>query len=214
MSTTQPEALRCADALEELDKQLSFTCFVRLHGEAAAELRRLHAYAVELESQVIADCMDGGAGGVSALMGAANAGGKPVAYVDGDHAMRRVLWEPHQAAFDLPVGTKLYTHPSPPEGMAGWTTLPGQLPEPGMPVLLDIGKKFPIRAVWVAKHTVPAHDEADGDWVEYDEATDEVYCPEGWYEWNEHEETHWSVNAAPVAWCELPPLASEAKESK
>lgn len=37
---TQPEALRLADALEELDVQFSRT---GLCGEAAAELRRLHA---------------------------------------------------------------------------------------------------------------------------------------------------------------------------
>lgn len=36
---------------------------------------------------------------------------EPVAYVDGDEAHRRILWEPSQAAFDLAVGTKLYTHP-------------------------------------------------------------------------------------------------------
>lgn len=39
--------------------------------------------------------------------------GEPVAYVDGDEAYRRILWEPSQAAFDLAVGTKLYTHPAP-----------------------------------------------------------------------------------------------------
>lgn len=37
----------------------------------------------------------------------------PIAYVDGDDAMRRILWEPTQAAFDIPVGTKLYTQPTP-----------------------------------------------------------------------------------------------------
>lgn len=36
---------------------------------------------------------------------------EPVAYVDGDEAHRRILWEPSQAAFDLAVGTKIYTHP-------------------------------------------------------------------------------------------------------
>jgi hypothetical protein len=100
-------------------------------------------------------------------------------------------------------------HPSPPEGMVGgWTQLPGQLPEPGMPVLLDIGKKFPIRAMWAAKHTVEAHYEADPDWTEYDEATDQHYCPQGWYEWNEHEEVHWAVSATPRAWAQMPPPPS------
>ena len=94
---------------------------------------------------------------------------------------------------------------APPTAQAeGWTKLPGQLPEPGMPVLLDIGKKYPIRALWAAKHTVEAADD-DTDWAEYDEATETYYCPEGWYEWNEHEEIHWAVTETPRAWAPLPP---------
>lgn len=38
---------------------------------------------------------------------------EPVAYVDGDDSLRRILWEPDQAAFNLPVGTKLYPAPQP-----------------------------------------------------------------------------------------------------
>lgn len=90
----------------------------------------------------------------------------------------------------------------------GWVNLPGQLPEPGKPVLLDIGKKYPIRAMWAAKHTVEAGDD-DTDWGEYDEATDTYYCPEGWYEWNEHEEVHWRVTGNAVSWCELPPSSAK-----
>lgn len=92
----------------------------------------------------------------------------------------------------------------------GWVNLPGQLPEPGKPVLLDIGKKHPIRAMWAAKHTVEAHDEADADWGEYDEAADTLYCPEGWYEWNDHEEVHWAVTETPRAWRELPAVPGHA----
>ena len=85
--------------------------------------------------------------------------------------------------------------------------MPGALPEPGTPVLLDIGKKYPIRAMWAAKHTVEAADD-DTDWAEYDEATETYYCPEGWYEWNEFEETHWAVDEIPSAWTPLPPTTS------
>ena len=93
---------------------------------------------------------------------------------------------------------------APPTAQAeGWTTLPGQMPEPNTPVLLDIGKKFPIRALWAEKHTVRVGNDVD-DWGEYDEETDEYYCPEGWYEWNEHEEVHWAVDETPRAWRELP----------
>lgn len=39
-------------------------------------------------------------------------------------------------------------------GATTWMPLPGTLPEPGKPVLPDIGKKTPIRAMGAAKHTV------------------------------------------------------------
>ena len=102
----------------------------------------------------------------------------------------------------------LYTHPSSPEGMAGgWIALPGTLPKPGTPVLLDIGKKYPIRAMWAAKHTVQAADD-DTDWGEYVEEDDMYYAPEGWYEWNEYEEIHWAVGTTPCAWAPLTPTTT------
>ena len=101
---------------------------------------------------------------------------------------------------------------APPTAQAeGWTKLPGQLPEPGMPVLLDIGKKYPIRAMWAAKHTVQAADD-DTDWGEYVEADDMYYAPEGWYEWNQCEENHWRVTETPRAWMPLPPTSAEGVE--
>lgn len=140
---------------------------------------------------------------------AAGAGSEPVAtiksWTNGSY------WRNYNVVFhrdDLPVGTDLYTHPSPPEGMeGGWIALPGALPEPGTPVLLDIGKKYPIRAMWAAKHTVQAADD-DTDWGEYVEADDMYYAPEGWYEWNECEDNHWRVTETPRAWAPLPPTTS------
>ena len=93
----------------------------------------------------------------------------------------------------------------------GWTKLPGQLPEPGMPVLLDIGKEYPIRAMWAAKHTVQAADD-DTDWGEYVEEDDMYYAPEGWYEWNQCEDNHWRVTETPRAWMPLPPTSAEGVE--
>ena len=101
---------------------------------------------------------------------------------------------------------------APPTAQAGgWTRLPGALPEPGTPVLLDIGKKYPIRAMWAAKHTVQAADD-DTDWGEYVEADDMYYAPEGWYEWNQCEDNHWRVTETPRAWMPLPPTSAEGVE--
>ena len=86
---------------------------------------------------------------------------------------------------------------------ASWISVDARLPEPNTPVLLDIGKKFTIRALWAEKHTVRVGTDVD-DCGEYDEETDEYYCPEGWYEWNEHEDVHWAVSETPRAWSELP----------
>ena len=98
---------------------------------------------------------------------------------------------------------------APPTAQAeGWTKLPGTLPKPGTPVLLDIGKEFPIRAMWAAKFTLPVSLEDYSGFGEHDERTDEWYCPEGWYEWNEHEEIHWRVTETPRAWAPLPPTTS------
>ena len=85
-----------------------------------------------------------------------------------------------------------------------WVPVGDRLPESGTPVLLDIGEQFPVRAMWAAKHTVEAGLECPEDWGDYDEATDIWYAPEGWYEWNRHEETHWRVTAPALAWMPLP----------
>ena len=56
--STQPKALRLADALDELDRQFSRN---GLCGDAAAELRRLHE-ALETEQEPVAWITDGGKG--------------------------------------------------------------------------------------------------------------------------------------------------------
>ena len=94
---------------------------------------------------------------------------------------------------------------------AGWVSLPGALPKPRTPVLLDIGKKYPIRAQWAPKGYLEST--GDGDFGEYNEASDTYYWPEGWYEWNQHEETHWAVSETPRAWQPLPPSPTMDGES-
>jgi hypothetical protein len=54
MTDTQPEALRLADELDAVPETGADPQTIQ---EAAAELRRLHAYCQELESHLILDCM-------------------------------------------------------------------------------------------------------------------------------------------------------------
>ena len=105
-------------------------------------------------------------------------------------------------AHAIRAGAEIAAAPKLPQG-DGWIPVGEQLPESGKPVLLDIGKKYPIRAMWAARFTLEADDE-DPDWGEWNEDGDMYYCPEGWYEWNEHEETHWRVSVEPLRWMPLP----------
>ena len=86
-----------------------------------------------------------------------------------------------------------------------WTSTTDRMPPNSAPVLADIEEKYPIRALWVAKFSeeIGASD-FDGD-EDYDETTDTSYWPEGWYEWNHYEETHWRVDAPVRYWAALPP---------
>ena len=97
---------------------------------------------------------------------------------------------------------QLYT--APPAPTEQWVSVAERLPEPGNPVLLDIGKRTPIRAMWAAKHTVEVAADDESDFGEYDEERDAYYCPEGWYEWNQNEEVHWAVAETALHWQPMP----------
>ena len=83
-----------------------------------------------------------------------------------------------------------------------WTLTADKMPKPCTNVLAYNGKKQPIRAMWVPAKTL--EDGGDGDFGEYDEATDQTYWPEGWYETNAYEETHWLVDGHVTHWMSLP----------
>ena len=94
-----------------------------------------------------------------------------------------------------------------PDGWYKWHKVYDRLPEAGKPVIAfvnpnEYGKKRSIRAMWTPAKTLEQHPDADGG--EYDEATDEYYCKEGWYETNEYEEVHWNVSGVVTHWTELP----------
>lgn len=72
------------------------------------------------------------------------------------------------------------------------------------------GSKIPMRALWADKFSLGVSAEQDPEWGEYCEEKDEYFCPAGWYEMNQHEESHWRVDGSVVAWCELPSLVAGA----
>jgi hypothetical protein len=79
------------------------------------------------------------------------------------------------------------------------------------PVLVTDGKDV-FRAVYVPERSISTDDLSfEGD-TDFYEATDKEYWPEGWYEWNEAEETHWSLGLKITHWMSLPPLP--AKEAQ
>ena len=202
MTTRQPEALRLAEILEG-GYSLAWL-YERGGYGVSAELRTQQARITDLEAQLEAI----GAGGVSGpLIGQPQAmpdlsqlterGAKAWAGVDAQGLREGFTAADMATAAAQGFGAGVAS-------AASWISVDERLPEPGNPVLLDIGKKYPIRALWAAKNTVRVGTDVD-DWGEYDEETDEYYCPEGWYEWNEHEEVHWAVSETPRAWRELPP---------
>ena len=77
-----------------------------------------------------------GAGGVSALMGAAKAGSEPVATVFTMEALTPGGGVKYHATIHkpLPAGTKLYAAPQPALS-AGWVSVDERLPEPNIEVL-------------------------------------------------------------------------------
>ena len=96
-----------------------------------------------------------------------------------------------------------------------WIPVEDGLPESGKPVLAAVGKKV-LRAAHAAKFALSEEDWGwwnDGEGADYNEANDTTYWPEGWYEWNEYEETHWAVSDHPVThWMQMPETPNVAIE--
>lgn len=91
-----------------------------------------------------------------------------------------------------------------------WVKVDDRLPEPGIPVivyvpLLPYGDMprcgLRLRAQYSDGHSMESDGEED---AEYDEVADIYYCPKGWYETNEFEETHWRISGEVTHWMPLP----------
>lgn len=89
-----------------------------------------------------------------------------------------------------------------------WVKCSDQMPPPGIPVLAyyvnEYDKERRIRAQYVPEKFRSTEEMDFDEGAEYDDVTDQYYWPAGWYEWNEHEETHWAVSDPVTHWMRLP----------
>ena len=92
------------------------------------------------------------------------------------------------------------------EAPSNWISV-DEPPKTNVPVLAALelanGRSMVIRAQYAAPKTLAVHDECEY-FGEYDDATDQTWCPAGWYETNLHEEIHWAVEGKVLRWQPLP----------
>lgn len=93
---------------------------------------------------------------------------------------------------------------------AAWQPIESGLPEAGRNVLAffryaSTGKGRRVRAMYAPHLSLSEDDWGDfqGD-TDYSDETDLTYWPEGWYETNECEETHWKLTEEVTHWLPLP----------
>jgi hypothetical protein len=96
------------------------------------------------------------------------------------------------------------------EAWLNWIPVTERMPAPNTPVLVLATRSNLsfcwMRAVWVPKYFhEDIHFECEGD-LDWSEDGERAYWPEGWYEWNNHEETHWLIDDPVTHWAvvELP----------
>ena len=97
-----------------------------------------------------------------------------------------------------------------------WIDVANELPKSGAPVLVACRTKV-LRAVHAGKFALDEENWGwfnDGDGGDYNEADDTTYWPEGWYEWNEFEETHWALDVEPTHWMPLPAPPSNVADKR
>lgn len=91
-----------------------------------------------------------------------------------------------------------------------WIETKNKLPESGVPVLIasrnSAGNPRRLRAIYATPLTLPLHVDCADERADYDEETDEYYCPVGWYENNEYDEVNWRVEGEVTHWMPLPDL--------
>ena len=99
-----------------------------------------------------------------------------------------------------------------------WIAVTDTMPKPEQNVLAyyenSYGKNRIVRAYHVPKNCMEIidFDYWDDRDLDYDEEKDIYYCPEGWYESNEHEEVNWRIDEAVTHWQPMPEPPGMTKE--
>lgn len=95
-----------------------------------------------------------------------------------------------------------------------WINTNDEMPKAGQIVFaymendVELGEKVfefhdVIRAVYYPEFHMECDGTFDGD-CDYNEERDEYYWPEGWYEWNSVEDTHWMATKKAKLWMHIP----------
>jgi hypothetical protein len=89
-----------------------------------------------------------------------------------------------------------------------WIKVSDRLPEPETPVLVHCTNIFDktriLRACWIPLFYMSGDDSDFSGNMDYNDEKNEYYWPEGWYEWNEVEDTHWLISLVVLNWMPLP----------
>lgn len=101
---------------------------------------------------------------------------------------------------------------------SGWISVEDELPKVGKPVLvnftLSTGVTRTTRAIWVKKFTCTEDEYGEfNNGAEYEEASDDYYWPEGWYEYPTQFEESMMISEEVTHWMPLP-AAPMRKESR
>ena len=83
-------------------------------------------------------------------------------------------------------------------------------PPPAFKTVFAVSNRLIVRAKWIPRFTKVDQGSCEDDFGEYCEEDDCHYWPEGWYEWNSKDETHWILSGKeePTHWMVLPILPS------
>jgi hypothetical protein len=102
--------------------------------------------------------------------------------------------------------------------MNDWIPISNGPPDPGVPVLVVVrnenGLTRRLRAQYSDGKSLPVSEDGFdlAGWAVYDERADEYWCPEGWFETNEFEDTHWQITDPVSHWMPLPKLPEDVDE--